>query len=315
MRKFCLSTAFIIYFLFFYHFVYSQDSVYSTYLLPKADTSLSASQIVNPYLFIDRYGVLESRDDSAYIYEMFSEWVFDELERIVESYQSFDDHRIHYSPRFDPLKKKDTTLIYLLDSGGVYAQPHPGHLVSRFGQRRRRYHYGVDLKLYTGDTVRSAFDGIVRISTYNRGGYGYLVIVRHNNGLETYYSHLSRLLVKPEDEVKAGDVIGLGGSTGRSTGPHLHWEIRYLGTPINPEKLVDFTNKRLISDTLYLSRALFSYISGGTGSGGASYHRIRSGETLSSIARRYGTSVSNLQRLNRMGRSTSIRAGNTIRVR
>jgi hypothetical protein len=302
----------------FCYLVHSQDTLMSGYLLSVPDHDTSTKQVIpDPYLFIDKYRIVESRDDSVCISEIFINRngfrELDELESIVENYLFFDDNTIHYSPRFDAAKKKDTTLIHLLDSG-VYVHPFCNIITSRFGPRRRKYHYGTDIRLLTGDSVVTAFDGVVRISKYNRS-YGYLVIVRHYNGLETYYAHLSKLLVEPNERVKAGDVIGLGGNTGRSYGSHLHWEIRYLGAPINPEMIVDFTNCSLKSDTLYLSRALFSYLGSSRLASGASYHRIRSGETLSSIARRYGTSVSNLQRLNRMGRSTTIRVGNSLRIR
>ncbi|MDR1973929.1 MAG: peptidoglycan DD-metalloendopeptidase family protein [Bacteroidales bacterium] len=310
MKRFCLLTTLVISLSFSTH---AQDTIAPAYLLP-AQHDTAKSIIPDPYIFVDRYSVSESRDDSLLIWEMFSDYShFYELESIVEQYLSFDDNTIHYSPRFDPLKKKDTTLIYLLDSG-EYVHPSPGHITSRFGPRRRKYHYGTDIKLYTGDTVRSAFDGVVRISRYNRS-YGYLIIVRHYNGLETYYAHLSKLIAVPDQKVKAGDVLGLGGNTGRSSGAHLHWEIRYLGTPINPEKIVDIANGKLFSDTLYLCRALFSYIKGSGSDGTTRYHKVKNGETLSSIARRYGTSVSNLQRLNRMSRSTTIRVGSSLRVR
>ena len=115
----------------------------------------------------------------------------------------------------------------------------PSYITSHFGPRHYRYHYGTDLKLETGDTVRAAFDGMVRISKVGVG-YGNYVLIRHNNGFETVYGHLSKLLVDTEQKVKAGDPIGLGGSTGHSTGPHLHFEVRYLGNPINPEDVIDF---------------------------------------------------------------------------
>lgn len=117
-------------------------------------------------------------------------------------------------------------------------------VTSHFGYRPayKRYHKGVDLKVYIGDTVRSAFDGVVRIVRYEPNGYGKYVVIRHYNGLETVYGHLSKHLVHVNDSVKAGDPIGLGGNTGRSTGSHLHFETRLLGEAINPELLFDFIN-------------------------------------------------------------------------
>ena len=125
-----------------------------------------------------------------------------------------------------------------------YVSPVPGYVTSNYGYRARfrRNHYGTDLKLQTGDTVRAAFSGKVRLTKYEGRGYGYYVVMRHPNGMETVYGHLSRFLVKPNQVVKAGDPIALGGSTGRSTGPHLHFETRYMGIPINPAAIIDFEN-------------------------------------------------------------------------
>ena len=114
---------------------------------------------------------------------------------------------------------------------------------SHYGYRKTfgRMHYGVDLKAAIGDTIRSSFEGKVRIARFNRDGYGFYVIIRHPNGIETLYGHLSKFLVKQNQYVKAGQPIALSGNTGRSTGPHLHYEMRYMGRAMNPEKLVDFT--------------------------------------------------------------------------
>lgn len=126
-----------------------------------------------------------------------------------------------------------------------YVTPCTGHVTSNYGYRSRfrRMHYGIDLKLQVGDTVRAAFSGKVRLTKYERRGYGYYVVIRHNNGMETVYGHLSRFLVKPDQYVKAGEPIALGGNTGRSTGAHLHFETRYLGIPINPTAIIDFENQ------------------------------------------------------------------------
>ncbi len=125
-----------------------------------------------------------------------------------------------------------------------FVVPVKGRLTSPFGYRPRfgRIHKGVDLNLHVGDTVRSAFDGRIRITKYEGKGYGYYVVVRHDNGLETVYGHLSRFLVKPNQFVKAGEPIALGGNTGHSTGPHLHFETRFMGLAINPEAIIDFEN-------------------------------------------------------------------------
>lgn len=115
-------------------------------------------------------------------------------------------------------------------------------ITSKYGPRRRRMHKGIDLKVLKGDTIRAAFNGKVRIKAFERRGYGYYVVLRHPNGLETIYGHLSKILVEENQIVRAGETIGLGGNTGRSTGSHLHFETRFLGQAINPAEIIDFEN-------------------------------------------------------------------------
>lgn len=131
-----------------------------------------------------------------------------------------------------------------------YVAPISGRVTSNYGYRARfrRNHKGIDLALNVGDTVRAAFSGKVRLNRYERGGYGNYVVIRHENGMETVYGHLSKSLVKPNQYVKAGEPIALGGNTGRSTGPHLHFETRYLGIAINPAQIIDFENKTVLRD-------------------------------------------------------------------
>lgn len=189
-------------------------------------------------------------------------------------------------------------------------------VTSKYGPRRRRMHKGIDLKVYTGDTIRAAFDGKVRIRNYERRGYGYYVVIRHPNGLETIYGHLSKQLVNVNDIVHAGDPIGLGGNTGRSTGSHLHFETRFLGQAINPADIIDFENGVPIQDT-YVFRNL--KINGKksniytSSSDRLVYHRVKSGDTLGKIARIYGTTVSELCRLNGIKPTTVLRIGQALR--
>lgn len=235
----------------------------------------------------------------------------------MESYDKWDMKKIHpYEQKIDSIA--DSTLLILTDGEDCFFHPpSAGSITSDFGIRRwgRRYkfHYGTDLKLTTGDPVYSIFDGVVRIAQYSKS-YGYVVVVRHYNGLETIYAHFSKLLVVPGMSIRAGEPIGLGGSTGRSTGPHLHFEIRYKGVAFNAEKIIDFSTNTLKSDSVYVDMNLFDHIKEVKRINAAKYHKVKSGETLGHIARRYGTSVRAIQRLNGM-RGTTIRAGKTIRVR
>ena len=192
--------------------------------------------------------------------------------------------------------------------------PFEGRITSKFGPRRRRFHYGTDIKLQVGDTVRAAFDGKVRIKAYERRGYGYYLVLRHPNGLETVYGHLSKFLIVEDDVVKAGDPIALGGNTGRSSGSHLHLEIRFLGKAINPQEIIDFENATTL-DEVYVFRketitADNKYIAG---NGQPKYHKVRSGDTLGRIARKYGITVKELCSLNNIKSTTTLRIGRTIR--
>jgi murein DD-endopeptidase MepM/ murein hydrolase activator NlpD len=167
-------------------------------------------------------------------------------------YAEWDTSSIHpYKKDFSNMP--DSVELELTnDYSNDFVVPFNGILTSKFGYRWGRGHHGVDIDLETGDSVVAAFDGMVRIAKYNNGGYGNVVIIRHSNGLETVYGHLSKLLVEPGAEILAGETIGLGGNTGHSFGSHLHFECRYLGKALNPEDIVDFSTKELKSDLLVL---------------------------------------------------------------
>lgn len=152
----------------------------------------------------------------------------------------------------------ETQEIQLIAEFKDFCPPHVGKIRSKYGPRGRRNHNGVDIMLKTGDPVYAAFDGKVRYSTYNYGGFGNLVIIRHNNGLETWYAHLSKRNVKVNDHVRAGDLIGAGGSTGRSTGPHLHFEVRYCDQTFDPERLFAFEEGELRYQTFVLEKSYFN---------------------------------------------------------
>ncbi|MCX7985535.1 MAG: M23 family metallopeptidase [Bacteroidales bacterium] len=217
------------------------------------------------------------------------------------------------SGRFDSKAMTDTIRIPLNDSslnGLRYCHPFKNYISSNFGPRRFIFHYGVDIKLYKGDPVCAAFDGIVRLTKYDRRGFGNVVVIRHPFGLETIYGHLSKTLVTPMQKVKAGDIIGLGGNSGRSTGSHLHFEIRYRGEPFDPNYFIDFNEYKLKTDTLVLTRSNFEYL---IELRKAKYCTIRKGDTLSKIARRYNTTVSQLCKLNHISRKTILRPGRKLR--
>ncbi len=185
-------------------------------------------------------------------------------------------------------------------------------VTSEFGFRRGRHHNGIDLKLNRGDSVVAAFDGMVRIAKSQRGGYGKYVVLRHSNGLETVYGHLNKILVKEGQSVATGEMIGEGGNTGRSTGPHLHFEVRYLGQAINPRDMVNFDSDKLCcnSDYLALTKVNFEYIKEAEA---IKHWVVKSGHSLSLIASRTGVSISRLCALNNIKKTSILRIGQRIR--
>ena len=206
---------------------------------------------------------------------------------------------------------------YTIDLTGFHMPTPSTKITSPFGPRWRRMHNGLDLKVNIGDTIVAAFDGKVRIVKYERRGYGKYVVIRHDNGLETVYGHLSKQLVEENQLVKAGEVIGLGGNTGRSTGSHLHFETRFLGIAINPIYMFDFPKQDIVADTYTFRRTQGSKRAGShdtqVADGTIRYHKVKSGDTLSRIAKLRGVSVSTLCKLNRIKPTTTLRIGQVMR--
>ena len=228
----------------------------------------------------------------------------------------------------------DQWTIWCVDSLDQYHCPYQGEVYYRgkFGVRRGRRHQGVDIPLKTGDPVYATFTGKVRISKY-WGAYGNMVVIRHENGIETFYAHLSKRLVEQDDWVNAGDVIGYGGSTGRSTGPHLHFETRYKGYAFDPQWLIDFKEGKLRHRLFVLKKKYFNIYSNyeqdfedeilndeedkkeDAEREAMRWYTIKSGDTLSRIAINNNTTISELCRLNGITRNTTLKIGRKIRVR
>ncbi len=264
-------------------------------------------------------------------------------------FTEFWDTRAVNPYREKPDSLPDHFSLWIVDSLDAYVCPYITHPRSQFGYRRGRRHQGIDLPYPTGTPVAAAFDGKVRISSYV-GGYGNLVVLRHANGLETFYAHLSKRNVEPGDWVNAGDIVGLGGSTGRSTGPHLHFETRYRGAAFDPSWLIDFETGTLRHRLLKIRSWYFNpnqrYVQdvddedeifrtdeeerlaaeeqarkeaaarAAAEAAAQRYHTIRNGDTLSGIAKKYHTTVSRICQLNSgLTPSSTLRVGKRIRVR
>ena len=222
------------------------------------------------------------------------------------------DNKMINSGRFDSKNMTDTLRFPIADPSthNYFYPPFKNYVTCGFGYRRYLFHYGTDIKLQKGDSVRAAFDGLVRVTKFDRRGFGNVVVIRHEKGLETIYGHLSKVLVEPNQTIKAGELIGLGGNSGHSTGAHLHFETRYMGEPFDPSCFYDFNNHVLKQDTLVISRANFEYL---IELRKAKYCNIRKGDTLGKIAKRYHSSVSSICRLNHITTKSLLRVGKKIR--
>jgi hypothetical protein len=232
---------------------------------------------------------MSMEDDSMALFT--NEWINDQI--------------FSYNTRRDSIR--DTVLI-ICSPDRRFTMPVYGKLFRGFMYA----HKGLDIKLNKGDTVRAAFDGVVRYAKYNRGGFGNLVIIRHYNGLETYYAHLSKSLVRVNQLVRSGDPIALGGSTGRSRGPHLHFEVRYMDVPLDPMRLIDIDNQKLICATFPITKSVFYPNDYNVN---AVYHKVKSGDTIGKLAKKYHTSVKEICAMNKIKTTTTLKTGRTLRVR
>ena len=248
----------------------------------------------------------------------------------------YEDWNNHYAHRATALP--DTFKINLRG----FCMPTENRVVtSNFGARWGRQHKGIDVKVYIGDTIRAAFSGKVRMVKYEAGGYGKYVVIRHGNGLETIYGHMSKHLVAEDEIVEAGQPIGLGGNTGRSTGSHLHFETRLCGVALNPALMFDFKNQDVVGDYYMFYRNTYEKESivanrlrgvGGTGRIDANddielanaapeasyakdvkFHKVKRGETLASIARKRGTTIDEICRLNHIGKNIRLMPGQILK--
>lgn len=232
------------------------------------------------------------------------------------------------SKSVNPFNSSDVPQTAVIDVRN-YAMPHYGKMTSPYGWRKRfgRMHKGVDINIRSNDTIYAAFDGKVRLTNYEARGYGNYIILRHPNDLETVYGHLNKFLVKRDQYVKAGDPIGLGGSTGRSTGPHLHFETRYMGYAINPSAIFDFANHTTHTDTYTFDKNRYKEARNyapskseqkntyKSGKKERTTYTVKAGETLTKIAKKNGISVTTLCKLNGLKKTDKIKPGDKLKIK
>lgn len=235
--------------------------------------------------------------------------------------------------RFNPYPyKADMYPFKVKFKDSVYCSPinRPKVITSHYGWRNGVAHKGIDIDLITGDLVKAMMPGVVRYVKYHYG-HGKTVVVRHFNGLETVYAHLSKQFVKPNDTVKKGDLLGRGGITGNSRGSHLHLEVRYNGICINPEYFFEFSNENKIrsKETWVTSNWALPYLynsrkdpkieichtyeeAKNSQKTQAELYVIKKGDTLSAISSRYQLSIPALCKLNSIRRSTLLKVGQRL---
>lgn len=299
-----------------------------TYRLPSAHTAEHQDLIARQENIGNQISVKDTQD---FLDNLFKDEEEPELDIYTEGWNSRSVNA------YAGLPVPDSKVIDVSE----FAMPCPGYVTSPYGYRPRfrREHKGIDLKLQTGDTVYAAFSGRVRLTNFERRGYGHYVILRHPNGLETVYGHLSKILVKPDQDVKVGEPIALGGNTGRSFGSHLHFETRYMGLPINPAAIFDFANQTVHTDTYTFDKRTYKKarnfdpaanteyarqyqathptrnVASASGGSKASSYTIRRGDTLSRIASRNGVTVRQLCKLNGLTTKSKLQPGKKIRLR
>ena len=265
------------------------------------------------------------------------------LQRIIEQEERMNPSADLYQDWNNVYAHRETALpdTFRIDLRGFFMPTSSRIVTSNFGARWGRQHKGLDIKVYVGDTIRAAFSGKIRIVNYEPKGYGKYVVIRHHNGLETIYGHMSKHLVVENQDVKAGEPIGLGGNTGRSTGSHLHFETRLCGVALNPALMFDFHNQDVTGDFYNFRRSRYAAESaqatrlrgaGVTRTNGddddsdmavassrssytptARYHKIKKGETLQSIARKCHTTVAALCKINRIGKTKRLMPGQILK--
>ncbi|MGZ3864182.1 MAG: peptidoglycan DD-metalloendopeptidase family protein [Bacteroidia bacterium] len=224
-------------------------------------------------------------------------------------YENFDVENL-FTLATDACLPDLANLVIANDSLGTYAAPICGIVTSNYGWRDKRMHKGIDIDLNKGDKVLSAFDGMVRIA--RRGnGFGNVVIVRHYNGLETVYAHLSKIKVKAGQVITAGTVVGLGGMTGHATGTHLHFEVRYKGHALNPANFISFEEGRILNDTITIRKSKYGIAAFPSD---AEIYTVQRGDSWYEIAKRYGLTSSQMKSLNGTDKRFYLKVGQKIRI-
>ena len=298
---------------------------------------------------IDKYRRIFFENDIMYLDpesgEMISSQIYDSLAIANSDYDIICYNGLNHwdSTQFHVYKKQPKYPFLIKFTNLHFNPPVEGKQVvtSRFGKRRRGPHRGIDIDLVTGDDVMSVLDGVVRFVNYS-SGHGKTVVIRHDNGMETVYAHLSKYNVKVNDRVFQGQVIGEGGITGNARGSHLHFEVRYNGVAIHPEYIFDFTDFTIADHSIYVTKKwtnpLYHYSTRQSDIECicsiedvekelvrprpemqealvlSTTHVVRKGDTLYSIARQYNCSINHLVKVNGITNPSRLKIGQSIKI-
>ncbi len=254
------------------------------------------------------------------------------IKRITEDYEIPSYNLYQQDWGNDHIKIKSLGIVFgnnadikiiLVDNNTPFASPLSELTVtSPYGMRKSGLHTGVDLAAHLGDPIFCCFDGVVRMAK-EYGAYGNVVVVRHYNGLETVYAHLSEMNVTVNQIVTAGEIIGKAGHSGRATGDHLHFETRFLYEHFDPAKMIDFEEAELNSNILTISKEELNFdVEGDTAtpslettSTSPAVHIVKSGDTLYAIALKYHVTVEKLCQLNQITEDSLLQLGQKLRVK
>ena len=192
---------------------------------------------------------------------------------------------------------------------------HEALIGSPYGIRSHRLHRGVDVNVIKDEPVVAAYPGEVTMSRYNKGGYGHYILIKHPNGIETLYAHLSKRLLKVGDRVFPGDIVGLAGNSGRSSAAHLHFEIRYGEVNIDPTTVIDFPHwalqpgvdkfsmKKARSEHRKIQSKLINY----------NFYVVQAGDSQGDVANWFNISIESLCRINKLVPGAPLKAGQKLR--
>ena len=231
-------------------------------------------------------------------------------------YEIVESKKKKQTKKDSPKKKEEVEEVNTFDFSTILPPiTHEALIGSPYGIRSHRLHRGVDVNVIKDEPVVAAYPGEVTMSRYNKGGYGHYVLIKHPNGIETLYAHLSKRLLNVGDKVFPGDIVGLAGNSGRSSAAHLHFEIRYGEINIDPATVIDFPHwslkpgvskfsmKKARSEHRKIQSKLINN----------NYYVVQAGDSQGDVANWFNISIESLCRINDLKPGAPLKAGQKLR--